>query len=291
MSNTIKWALAIAIATASLGVAASSATAVGYGKQPNPVTVSAERGFYKQDARILIDRLQAAPAPIEPKLVLPKPAGRDGSDLKRMDDALLAFLKLDEKTFRDKMNAGNSLLDIAEEQGLTRQQLTDFMTKQFQSELNRAAAEGFIPQGELQKIPEFFPGLADRLVEFQLGTKSYGFEAQRQDLNTLLDLLKLDEPTFRDKIVSGQSLAEIAQAQGVSRQQLKDLMTKQNNDQLAQAVEDGFLTQNEADRIKETFAAQLDKILDEKAQDHPRQGKLFLKKPAVDLKFTTDKLL
>ncbi len=38
----------------------------------------------------------------------------------------------------------------------------------------------------------------------------------------VLDLLKLDQNTLRDKLIAGQTLAQIAEAQGVSQRELKE---------------------------------------------------------------------
>ncbi|MFY0544996.1 hypothetical protein [Brevibacillus sp. H7] len=70
----------------------------------------------------------------------------------------------------------------------------------------------------------------------------------------LLALLKLDSEELHNQLKAGKSLAEIAAAQGVSADAVIQLLTKQQEDQLAAAVKEGKLTQEQADKLKERTA-------------------------------------
>jgi hypothetical protein len=76
----------------------------------------------------------------------------------------------------------------------------------------------------------------------------------------LLSLLKLDENALRQKLASGQSLAQIAAQQGVSRDKLKKTLTDTFNRKM--------------DERKMKFAEHLDQIIDAKRQPgHPGAAK------------------
>lgn len=74
----------------------------------------------------------------------------------------------------------------------------------------------------------------------------------------VLDLLKLDESALKEKLKSGSTLAEIAEAQGVSRDSLKQAMTEAFNKRIEER--------------KAKFADSLDKVIDaeQKAGHHGR---------------------
>ncbi|MEK3724038.1 hypothetical protein [Paenibacillus sp. FSL H8-0034] len=73
----------------------------------------------------------------------------------------------------------------------------------------------------------------------------------------LLTLLTIDEATLHSELKAGKSLAAIGEAKGISKQQIIDLLVKQDADRLAKAVTDGKITQAQADERK---AKQLEMI-------------------------------
>ncbi|WP_240420506.1 hypothetical protein [Paenibacillus periandrae] len=73
----------------------------------------------------------------------------------------------------------------------------------------------------------------------------------------LLTLLTIDEATLHTELKAGKSLAAIGEAKGIAKQQIIDLLVKQDADRLAKAVTDGKITQAQADERK---AKQLEEI-------------------------------
>lgn len=73
----------------------------------------------------------------------------------------------------------------------------------------------------------------------------------------LLTLLNIDEATLHTELKAGKSLAAIGEAKGISKQQIIDLLVKQDADRLAKAVTDGKITQAQANERK---AKQLEMI-------------------------------
>lgn len=62
----------------------------------------------------------------------------------------------------------------------------------------------------------------------------------------VLDVLGIDADALRDAIADGQTLAEIAEANGTTAQAVIDAMVAEAQERLDQAVEDGRLTEDEA---------------------------------------------
>jgi hypothetical protein len=83
--------------------------------------------------------------------------------------------------------------------------------------------------------------------------KRGGFEGPKEIVSQdVLDLLKLDKAAIDEKIKAGSTLAQIAEAQGVSRDALKQAMTAAFN--------------KKQDEQKKEFADNLDKMIDSNLQ-------------------------
>jgi hypothetical protein len=66
-------------------------------------------------------------------------------------------------------------------------------------------------------------------------------------LEAMAEAIGIDVEELRTALEDGQSPAEVAEANGVSRQDLVDAIAADINEHLDQAVEDGRLTEEEAD--------------------------------------------
>ena len=193
---------------------------------------------------------------------------------------LLSLLKLDKQALKEKRDAGQTLAEIAEAQGVTRQQLIDFLTEQQASRLAQAVTDGKLTQEQADKMKASFPKMVEKMIDakgkgefFVQGGPRMVFGFHELENAELLSLLKLDEQALHDKRDAGQSLAEIAEAQGVTRQQLIDFLTKQNETRLAQEVKDGKIQQEQADQMKQHFPQMVEKMIDDKGHgDFKGQG-------------------
>lgn len=94
---------------------------------------------------------------------------------------------------------------------------------------------------------------------FGLGRRSHGhgdrmgfFGIDKEEVRTrLADTLGLTLEQFDAAIAEGETLASLAQAKGVSFEDLRDVMGELHDEALAKAVQDGTITQEQADQIVE----------------------------------------
>ncbi len=86
-----------------------------------------------------------------------------------------------------------------------------------------------------------------------------GFGIGGPDLATFLGI---DEATLREAMMSGSTLAEVAEANGSSRDELKAFLTDEFSAALAERVAAGDLTQEEADEKLANFTETLDERID-----------------------------
>jgi len=71
----------------------------------------------------------------------------------------------------------------------------------------------------------------------------------------------IDETTLADKLQSGQSLADVARANGKSVEGLKQALIADEKKELDQAVEDGRLTDTQRDELLSRVESQVDEMI------------------------------
>ena len=177
-------------------------------------------------------------------------------------EALLKLLGLEAEELKEAQKAGKSLAEIAEAQGVDKQAVIDLLVQEQADRLAEAVTAGKLTQEQADKLSEN----ARERVEEQvtnphpgkargMGKGFFGF-GQNEDL---LALLKLDAAQLQEALKAGKSLAEVAKEQGVDQEEVIALLQKAHEDLLAKAVEEGKLTQEQADQ-------QLDKAKEQAAQ-------------------------
>jgi hypothetical protein len=173
----------------------------------------------------------------------------------------------------DSSPPGHSFFDsVARHLGISSQKLEDATKAAAIDQVDAALKDGKITQAQAdafkQRIesgdfPPFFgpflgPKLAPGFGHFHGGPPFLFGEK----LSAAADYLGLTEAELRTKLNSGQTLAEIAKAQGKSEDGLKQTLLDETKSKLDQLVEDGELTQDEADATYERFQSHLDAFVE-----------------------------
>jgi hypothetical protein len=151
---------------------------------------------------------------------------------------------------------------LAEHLGVSTDELEDAARAAAIDQVDAALADGRITEDQaealMQRIEEGdFPFLfAPPLFgghEFHHGPGMFldGFDAAAEYLG-------LDEDELRERLAEGQSLAEIARAEGKSVDGLKQALIGAAEESLDQAVEDEELTRERADEILERLRERVD---------------------------------
>ncbi len=84
----------------------------------------------------------------------------------------------------------------------------------------------------------------------------------REGLATAAETLGLEEDALRDRVVAGETLGEIADAEGVARDDLVGALVGTAEELLAERVADGDLTQERADAISSDLTERITEGLD-----------------------------
>jgi uncharacterized protein YidB (DUF937 family) len=109
-----------------------------------------------------------------------------------------------------------------------------------------------------EKGPKFMDRRGGANGEGQMGMMGKGL------MPKIEEVLGLDKQEFLDAVREGKTIAQIAQEKkGWSADELKQKIADALNSKLSEAVANGKMTQDQADKIKENESAMIDKLLNQ----------------------------
>jgi hypothetical protein len=195
---------------------------------------------------------QPAPDPARPGPGMRRPGGPDMQQRQQMQQAYQSAL------------AGRL--------GLTVDQLTAAMKQARIDVINQAVAAGKLPQDQANRmIQAIQSGQRPGQPGMRQGGPQQGMRAGAPG-GELASILGMTPQDLQAQFQAGKSLAEIAQAKGISRDDLKKKLLDARSARLDAAVKAGRLTQAQADQIKAQMAANIDRRLDMKpGQQRPQR--------------------
>jgi hypothetical protein len=165
----------------------------------------------------------------------------------------------DPKAERDAFEAS-----VANKLGVTTKQLEDAYKAAAIERVDAAVADGRLTKEQANELKERIES-GDFLGPFAFGFGRPHLEVHGPgafgQLDAAADYLGLTDAQLRDKLFAGQSLAEIAKAQGKSVDGLKQAMLAAAKERLDQAVKDGHLTAARRDEMLKNVESALDDIV------------------------------
>jgi polyhydroxyalkanoate synthesis regulator phasin len=170
-------------------------------------------------------------------------------------EVLAEILGLDVDTLRAEFEAGMSVADVAEAQGIDTQTVVDGLVADLADHLAEHVADGSLTQDEADaKLANAATMISDRIDDVPPvggregdGPGAEGRGPRRGVSDEVLALLGIDAETLRVEFGAGNSLADVATANGVDVQAVIDQMVTEGEAHIAEHVADGSLTQDEAD--------------------------------------------
>jgi polyhydroxyalkanoate synthesis regulator phasin len=146
---------------------------------------------------------------------------------------------------------------VAAHLGVTEQQLVDAFKAARLEMLDEAVAAGKISPEDAEQVRQ-------RIEESQglgLGPRGWRIHALGGIVSSVAETLDMTPREIAQDLRQGQSLAEIGQAKGVATDTLRSAILTAADEKLDQAVADGKLTQDQADKIMTRLTDNIDKIL------------------------------
>jgi hypothetical protein len=151
---------------------------------------------------------------------------------------------------------------VASHLGVTEAELRDAFQGAGQEMIDEALAEGRITEERAEQIRERLEE-GDGFGLRRLHRLFQGFRhLLRSIINSVAETLEMTPREVFQEMKEGQSLAEIGEAQGVPREDLEGAILGTVEEKLDQAVADGRLRQERADKIMTRLTDNVDKILD-----------------------------
>jgi predicted DNA-binding protein YlxM (UPF0122 family) len=218
---------------------------------------------------------------------------------------MLTLLKIDEQTFKQEKDNGKSLAEIAVAHNVSRQTVVNLVVKHMSKHIDKDVTEKRLTKEQATAMKTNVVDKAQKMVDGQLtGSDKMDNTQNPQDVNSaqdsqavnitqnpqdvnntqnpqdvnnapnpqlqeMLTLLKIDEPTFAQEQNSGKSLAKIAATHQVSRQAVVDLVVKQMNQEIDTGLAEKRVTVDQAKEMKANVAEKAKEFVDKDMTQQP----------------------
>lgn len=159
----------------------------------------------------------------------------------------------------------NFLSRLADNLGITETELQDAIDTTSGQIVDDKVASGDLTEEQAARIREQIESGEGRPFSGGFGGGKgfgHGFGQSGTALDGLTTLLGISAEEIGAALSEGQSLAQVAEANGVSRDDLIAFLVGQTEEQLAAAVEAGKIDQAQADQALERFQQNVDGIVD-----------------------------
>ena len=157
---------------------------------------------------------------------------------------------------------GQTLTEIAAANGMTRQELAGALLAEVDELLAEVAEWGLFDQEQIDFVLDWATDGLGLLLDHPLPIGESWWAVGLYDWDRLLDvgdfdlderlaeLLGLTSEELQEAILDGQSLAEIAEANGVEPQAVVDFFTTEAGAKLDEAVAEGYLSEEQAQALR-----------------------------------------
>jgi hypothetical protein len=169
-----------------------------------------------------------------------------------------------------QLEADKSLADIAKAQNVDVQKVKDAIQTSIKTQLDSVVKSGKLTQAQADKANQTVAIWVDELVtahktmlaSFDMsGLKQTAEQFVTPIINATTSTLHLTTDQLKAQLEAGKSLADVAKAQNVEVQQLKDAIQTSIKAQLDSVVKSGKITQAQADKANQTVALWIDDMV------------------------------
>lgn len=180
-------------------------------------------------------------------------------------------LGLEASEIRDRLADGNSLADVAEAQGVSTDDLSAALVDAATERIDEAEADGKI---DAERAAELRDGLDERVAELiervppeDFGERrsprtTRGLGALRAGSDAASEVLGLTGEEIREGLNDGKSLADLAEEQGVSTDELAAAMVAEAVERLDEAVADGKIDDERAAEAAERLEEMVERAIE-----------------------------
>lgn len=195
-----------------------------------------------------------------------------------MSNAIAEAFDLTPEEFQGQLEQGKTPWDLAQERGLTEEQFRDLMVEACTSALEQAVAEDAITQEQADWMLERLQGMGEFSGKFGFGGwgrrgghghgmggrrgGAWGDEAQgpiqKYMLAAMAEAFDLTPEELQAMQDEGKTLWDLAQEEGLSVEEFRARLIEARTEALEQAVEEGVITQEQADWMRDRWEQRWD---------------------------------
>ncbi len=195
--------------------------------------------------------------------------GGPGGSRGGQTDLVAEALGMTPEELHEVLADGQTVADVAEAQGVALEDVADALVAAHTEQIQQAVEDGRLTQEEAdEKIAELGTQVLEHLESGELrGPEGPGgpsgpggpgrprggqMDVADIDRASVAEALGMTPEELHEALADGQTVADVAEAQGVALEDVADALVAAHTEQIQQGVEDGRLTQEQADeRIAE----------------------------------------
>jgi hypothetical protein len=152
--------------------------------------------------------------------------------------------------------------DAAKQLGIEASKLDAALKQALSNRVDAAVDAGQLTEAQGEALKERIAAGEVPLVGVGPGMKHHGFGHRLADLDVAAGYLGISEDALRASLREGSTLAEIAEEKGKSVEGLKDALVAAAKADLAEAVEDGRITEAQRNEILADLPDRIDDLVD-----------------------------
>ncbi len=166
-------------------------------------------------------------------------------------DAVAEALGLEANALKEQLKEGATLADIAAENDISTDDVVSAMVAHAEAQIADAVADGKLTQEEAdEKLAELEAKITEGVANgFERAERRKGKMSDRRDgrLTAVVDALGIEAEELKAQLRDGNTVAEIAEANGVDVDDVVAALVSQAEEKISSAVEAERLTAEEAD--------------------------------------------
>ena len=184
-----------------------------------------------------------------------------------------------------------TIAELADSQGMTLEGVADALIAPLIERIQQAVEDGRITQEQAdERIEQMEANVLEGLQTgswFSMGSRGRRGGPGGVQPALLAETLGMTTEELREALADGQTIAELAEAQGVALEDIVDASLAPMVERIQQAVEDGRITQEEADERIEQMEEKLLEALESGSGFGPRPGGFPGRQGGMDLQNST----
>jgi prolyl-tRNA editing enzyme YbaK/EbsC (Cys-tRNA(Pro) deacylase) len=137
---------------------------------------------------------------------------------------------------RGALRDGQTLAEVAEANGVDPQQVVDLLVVNGTERLDAAVAAGRIDQATADERKASLPDRAADLVNGELERHGHGHPRRAAAIRTAAEAIGIDAGELRAALRDGQTIAQVAEANGVDPQDVIDALVARSTERITKVV-------------------------------------------------------